>query len=143
MINFKIFLQLGKCQKFLSQNEDEVEVSNILQRAIQALSERPVLFRYTLDEYATARRSTTVRGFIDALTRGSRDQAQPRPIELHSHDPLRYVGDMAAWLHQCAATEVKFGSSQTIKYIKFSQFFQIFSSIFSNLTTLIYSHFGA
>ena len=26
-------------------------------------------------------------------------------IELHSHDPLRYVGDMAAWLHQCAATE--------------------------------------
>lgn len=90
--------------------QDEVEVSNILQRAIQALAERPVLFRYTLDEYATARRSTTVRGFIDALTRGSRDQGQPRPIELHSHDPLRYVGDMAAWLHQCAATEVNFDS---------------------------------
>ena len=90
--------------------QDEVEVSNILQRAIQALAERPVLFRYTLDEYATARRSTTVRGFIDALTRGSRDQGQPRPIELHSHDPLRYVGDMAAWLHQCAATEVNLDS---------------------------------
>ena len=29
----------------------------------------------------------------------------PRPIELHSHDPLRYVGDMLAWLHQAAATE--------------------------------------
>lgn len=92
-------------QQTRSLTQDEVEVGTVLQRAMQALSERPVLFRYTLDEYATARRSTTVRGFIDALTRGSRDQSQPRPIELHSHDPLRYVGDMAAWLHQCAATE--------------------------------------
>ena len=29
----------------------------------------------------------------------------PRPIELHSHDPLRYVGDMLAWLHQAIASE--------------------------------------
>ncbi|KAL5013576.1 hypothetical protein ScPMuIL_007846 [Solemya velum] len=29
----------------------------------------------------------------------------PRPIELHSHDPLRYVGDMLAWLHQAVASE--------------------------------------
>ena len=67
-------------QQTRSLTQDEVEVGNVLQRAMQALAERPVLFRYTLDEYATARRSTTVRGFIDALTRGSRDQSQPRPI---------------------------------------------------------------
>ncbi|CBY34103.1 unnamed protein product [Oikopleura dioica] len=88
-----------------SLTSEEIEVSSTLQRAMKALSDRAVLFRYTLDEYANARKSTTVRGFIEALTRGSRDQAQPRPIELHSHDPLRYVGDMAAWIHQCAATE--------------------------------------
>ncbi|RMX56873.1 hypothetical protein pdam_00006294 [Pocillopora damicornis] len=29
----------------------------------------------------------------------------PRPIELHSHDPVRYVGDMLAWLHQAIASE--------------------------------------
>jgi hypothetical protein len=29
----------------------------------------------------------------------------PRPIELHSHDPLRYSGDILAWLHQAAASE--------------------------------------
>ncbi len=29
----------------------------------------------------------------------------PRPIELHSHDPLRYVGDKLAWLHQACASE--------------------------------------
>lgn len=45
--------------------------------------------RYTLDEFGTARRSTVVRGFIDALTRGG-PGGTPRPIEMHSHDPLRY-----------------------------------------------------
>jgi hypothetical protein len=28
-----------------------------------------------------------------------------RPIEVHSHDPLRYLGDMLAWVHQSIATE--------------------------------------
>jgi conserved oligomeric Golgi complex subunit 6 len=45
-----------------------------------------------------------VRCFIDALTRGG-PGGMPRPIELHSHDPLRYLGDMLAWLHQAAASE--------------------------------------
>uniref|UniRef100_A0A8C0QSD2 Conserved oligomeric Golgi complex subunit 6 n=1 Tax=Chelonoidis abingdonii TaxID=106734 RepID=A0A8C0QSD2_CHEAB len=59
---------------------------------------------YTLDEFGTARRSAVVRGFIDALTRGG-PGSTPRPIEMHSHDPLRYVGDMLAWLHQATASE--------------------------------------
>jgi len=29
----------------------------------------------------------------------------PRPIEVHAHDPLRYVGDMLGWLHQALASE--------------------------------------
>lgn len=34
-----------------------------------------------------------VRGFIDALTRGGPGgTGAPRPIEMHSHDPLRYGG---------------------------------------------------
>ena len=45
-----------------------------------------------------------MRSFIDALTRGG-PGGTPRPIELHSHDPLRYVGDMLAWLHQASASE--------------------------------------
>uniref|UniRef100_A0A671MLW4 Conserved oligomeric Golgi complex subunit 6 n=1 Tax=Sinocyclocheilus anshuiensis TaxID=1608454 RepID=A0A671MLW4_9TELE len=60
--------------------------------------------RYTLDEFGTARRSAVVRGFIDALTRGG-PGGTPRPIEMHSHDPMRYVGDMLAWLHQATASE--------------------------------------
>ena len=29
----------------------------------------------------------------------------PRPIEMHAHDPMRYVGDMLAWIHQAVASE--------------------------------------
>ncbi|XP_060599820.1 conserved oligomeric Golgi complex subunit 6-like isoform X2 [Ruditapes philippinarum] len=96
-----------------SQNEcrmltgEAPDISPILCQALLALQDRPVLFRYTLDEYGTARRTAVVRGLIDALTRGG-PGGTPRPIELHSHDPLRYVGDMLAWLHQATASEKEY-----------------------------------
>ncbi|XP_068689708.1 conserved oligomeric Golgi complex subunit 6-like isoform X3 [Montipora capricornis] len=83
---------------------DLPDLSGMLSRAMAALEDRPVLFKYTLDEYGTARRTAVVRCFIDALTRGG-PGGTPRPIELHSHDPVRYVGDMLAWLHQAIASE--------------------------------------
>ncbi|KAJ8030190.1 Conserved oligomeric Golgi complex subunit 6 [Holothuria leucospilota] len=91
----------GECRSLTS---DTVDVTSIHCRAMEALQDRPVLFRYVLDEFGTARRTAVVRGFIDALTRGG-PGGTPRPIELHSHDPLRYVGDMLAWLHQASASE--------------------------------------
>ncbi|KAL0615317.1 Conserved oligomeric Golgi complex subunit 6, partial [Plecturocebus cupreus] len=119
--------------------QESCDISAVLTQAMEALQERPVLYklglalwlrleysgavtadcslnltgsswsqtpglRYTLDEFGIARRSTVVRGFIDALTRGG-PGGTPRPIEMHSHDPLRYVGDMLAWLHQATASE--------------------------------------
>ncbi|KAG1712187.1 Conserved oligomeric Golgi complex subunit 6 [Nymphon striatum] len=86
------------------QNLESTEVSQILCLAMKSLKDRPVLFKYTLDEFGTARRAAVVRAFIDALTRGG-PGGIPRPIELHSHDPIRYVGDMLAWLHQSSASE--------------------------------------
>ncbi|KAM4700591.1 conserved oligomeric Golgi complex subunit 6 [Discoglossus pictus] len=84
--------------------QESCDISPILSQAMDALQDRPVLYKYTLDEFGTARRSAVVRGFIDALTRGGLG-GTPRPIEMHSHDPLRYVGDMLAWLHQATASE--------------------------------------
>ena len=57
------------------------------------------IIRYVLDEYCAARRQLLVRSFVDALTVGG-PGGTPRPIELHAHDPSRYIGDMLAWLHQ-------------------------------------------
>ena len=37
--------------------------------------------------------------FIGALTRGGAG-GMPRPIEMHAHDPRRFIGDMLAWVHQ-------------------------------------------
>lgn len=48
-----------------------------------------------------------MNGFMDALTRGG-PGGLPRPIELHAHDPMRYVGDMLAWVHQAIAAEREF-----------------------------------
>ncbi|MCO5598412.1 hypothetical protein L7F22_052507 [Adiantum nelumboides] len=55
-------------------------------------------------EVANTRHNALFRRFISALTRGG-PGGMPRPIEVHAHDPLRYVGDMLGWLHQAVASE--------------------------------------
>jgi conserved oligomeric Golgi complex subunit 6 len=60
--------------------------------------------RHCQDCVASTRRSVLVRRFIAALTKGG-PNGFPRPIEVHAHDPLRYLGDMLAWVHQALATE--------------------------------------
>jgi conserved oligomeric Golgi complex subunit 6 len=53
------------------------------------------------------RQATLLSSFTTALTRGG-PGGLPRPIELHAHDPLRYIGDMLAWVHQAIAAEREF-----------------------------------
>jgi conserved oligomeric Golgi complex subunit 6 len=60
-----------------------------------------------LSDLAAVRQTTLLTSFITALTRGG-PSGLPRPIELHAHDPIRYVGDMLAWVHQAMATEREF-----------------------------------
>ncbi|GMH10993.1 hypothetical protein Nepgr_012834 [Nepenthes gracilis] len=83
---------------------DNPEVSELLKTAVRCLRERPVLFKYCAEELANMRHNALFRRFISALTRGG-PGGLPRPIEMHAHDPLRYVGDMLAWLHQALASE--------------------------------------
>ncbi|XP_059663088.1 conserved oligomeric Golgi complex subunit 6 [Cornus florida] len=83
---------------------DNPEVSELLKTAVRCLKERPVLFKYCAEEVANMRHNTLFRRFISALTRGG-PGGLPRPIEVHAHDPLRYVGDMLGWLHQALASE--------------------------------------
>ncbi|KAG6519402.1 hypothetical protein ZIOFF_022895 [Zingiber officinale] len=92
----------AECKK-LGDN-DNPEVSNLLKMAVCCLKERPVLFKYCAEEIANMRHHALFRRFISALTRGG-PGTLPRPIEVHAHDPLRYVGDMLGWLHQALASE--------------------------------------
>ncbi|KXZ42797.1 hypothetical protein GPECTOR_117g362 [Gonium pectorale] len=86
---------------------DAPEVEPALQAAVAALRERPVLFKYCAEEVATARHNSLFQRFITALTRGG-PGGVPRPIEIHAHDPQRYVNDMLAWVHQALASEREF-----------------------------------
>uniref|UniRef100_A0A1I7XUJ7 Conserved oligomeric Golgi complex subunit 6 n=1 Tax=Heterorhabditis bacteriophora TaxID=37862 RepID=A0A1I7XUJ7_HETBA len=55
------------------------------------------------DEFCTARKNKILRLYIDALTKGAHGSG--KPIELMSHDPLRYVGDMLAWMYEAIEGE--------------------------------------
>nr|BAJ86141.1 predicted protein [Hordeum vulgare subsp. vulgare] len=91
-----------ECKKL--GDTDNPEVSELLKKAVRCLKERPVLFKYCAEEVANMRHHALFRRFISALTRGG-PGGLPRPIEVHAHDPLRYVGDMRGWLHQALASE--------------------------------------
>ncbi len=74
--------------------------------------------RYVLDEYANARRQIVAEAFLNALTvgwgmGGATLSPSNKPIELQSHDPTRYTGDMLAWLHQTSASEKEYIRSLT------------------------------
>ncbi|KAH7687077.1 Conserved oligomeric Golgi complex subunit 6 protein [Dioscorea alata] len=92
----------GECKKL--GDSDNPEVDDLLKTAVRCLKERPVLFKYCAEEVANMRHHALFRRFISALTRGG-PGGLPRPIEVHAHDPLRYVGDMLGWLHQALASE--------------------------------------
>ncbi|KAI9260785.1 oligomeric Golgi complex subunit 6 [Sporodiniella umbellata] len=83
---------------------DSIDVSILMTKSLRALMYRPVLFQTILDELASARHEAVAHAFLNALTRGG-PGGTPRPIELQAPDPLRYVGDMLAWIHQACAGE--------------------------------------
>ncbi|CAG9810797.1 unnamed protein product [Chironomus riparius] len=78
------------------------ELTNLIIMAMSKLQDRPVLFKYVIDEFSTNRRSVLVKVFIEALTIGEHGN---KPIEFHVHDSKRYIADIFAWLHQAIHNE--------------------------------------
>lgn len=87
--------------------ESQIDVSKSLKTAVNRLSARPALLKEALSILASTRQNAILTAFLDALTRGG-PNGLPRPIEIHAHDPTRYVGDMLAWVHQMTASEHEF-----------------------------------
>lgn len=89
-------------------------ISPLFRDAIEALKSKPVLLGYCVDEITTTRNKVIVKTFLSALSQHkssitTEDSRSPvsgnKPIEIHAHDPIRYVGDMLAWIHQSLANE--------------------------------------
>ncbi|ODN77170.1 hypothetical protein L202_05695 [Cryptococcus amylolentus CBS 6039] len=87
--------------------ETHLEVSPIMRKAIVRLRDRPSLLNDALQTLTSTRHASLLQQFLTALTIGG-PGGLPRPIELHAHDPQRYVGDMLAWVHQTTASEGEF-----------------------------------
>ncbi|KAG5666792.1 hypothetical protein PVAND_014802 [Polypedilum vanderplanki] len=86
------------CRNFDVSNE----MTSLIVTAMARLQDRPVLFKYVIDEFSTNRRSVLVKQFIEALTIGEHGN---KPIEFHVHDSKRYIADIFAWLHQAIHNE--------------------------------------
>ncbi|KIK63403.1 hypothetical protein GYMLUDRAFT_197030 [Collybiopsis luxurians FD-317 M1] len=93
------FRQIGR--------DSQLEVSTTMREAVRRLRKRPELLNESLASLSLTRQTTLTSSFLTALTRGG-PSGLPRPIELHAHDPLRYIGDMLAWVHQAIAAEREF-----------------------------------
>ncbi|KAI0720424.1 oligomeric complex COG6 [Fomitopsis betulina] len=96
------------CFEFRQMGRDTtLEVEPSMREAVRRLRERPELVTEALTYLSQTRQATLLTAFTNALTRGG-PGGLPRPIEMHAHDPLRYVGDMLAWVHQAIAAEREF-----------------------------------
>jgi hypothetical protein len=92
------------------EGSDFVDSDDVaLQMAVKYLREVPVYFTQCQDLIIRSRRTLLVQRFILALTQGgSGGHMSSRAIEMHSHDSVRYVGDMLSWMHQTMASEKEF-----------------------------------
>ena len=95
-------------REFKTLNLENPQISSSIRRSLRVLAERPTLFERCLDFFAEAREHVLSDAFYSALTgssRGHEQDSMTKPIEFQAHDPLRYVGDMLAWIHSAAVSE--------------------------------------
>jgi hypothetical protein len=88
-----------------SLGTDEMFSMKMLVDAFDVLKQRPGYLTHCLDELAVHRRLALVSNFLSALTTGAGQFGAAKPIELNAHDPVRYISDMLAWIHQSLAGE--------------------------------------
>lgn len=89
-------------REFKGLDLEDPHISGSIRRALRVLSERPTLFQNCLDFFAEARETTLAEAFHEALTSSA---GAAKAIEFSTHEPLRYVGDMLAWVHSAAVSE--------------------------------------
>ncbi|GAM21657.1 hypothetical protein SAMD00019534_048320, partial [Acytostelium subglobosum LB1] len=107
-INTQFLDQFTLLNNVISQaiqtEQPEMPSGALLPQSLSALQERPLLLTFCLEEIGEYRCKCLTSSFITALTMGGHN-GTPRPIEINAHDPLRFLGDMLAWIHQTLASE--------------------------------------
>lgn len=95
-------------REFKTLNLENPQMNPSVRHALRVLTEKPALFQNCLDFFAEARERVLTDSFYTALTGTSMTGVPDRsakPIDMTAHDPLRYVGDMLAWIHSASVSE--------------------------------------
>ncbi|KAI8670763.1 Conserved oligomeric Golgi complex subunit 6 [Fusarium keratoplasticum] len=95
-------------REFRTLNLENPQMNSSIRRALRVLAERPSLFQNCLDFFSEARERILSDSFYVALTGSSpsgTEDPSVKPIDMTAHDPLRYVGDMLAWIHSATVSE--------------------------------------
>lgn len=96
-------------KEFRMLDLEDPHMSTSIRRALRVIAERPSLFQGCLDFFAEAREHTLSEAFHSALTAtaGGAEvrKGSMKPIEFSTHDLLRYIGDMLAWIHSATVSE--------------------------------------
>lgn len=95
-------------REFKTLDLENPQISSSIRRSLRVLAQRPTLFQNCLDFFAESREHTLSDAFYSALTGSSSGPewtSSTKPIEFNTHDPLRYVGDMFAWVHSATVSE--------------------------------------
>ena len=92
-------------REFRHLNLENPQMNSSIRRALRVLAERPSLFQNCLDFFAEARERIVSDSFQAALTGSGSEDQSAKPIDLTAHDPLRYIGDMLAWIHSATVSE--------------------------------------
>lgn len=95
-------------REFKTLNLENPQMNPSVRHALRVLTERPTLFQNCLNFFADARERILTDSFYTALTGTSMTGVPDRstkPIDMTAHDPLRYVGDMLAWIHSATVSE--------------------------------------
>lgn len=102
----KLYVWIQK--EFRSLNLEDPRISSSIRQALRVLAERPSLFHSCLDFFAEARDyilSEALHYALSDAVSGAGGDRSVKPIEFSAHDPMRYVGDMLAWVHSTAVSE--------------------------------------
>ncbi|KAF3918974.1 hypothetical protein ABW20_dc0108809 [Dactylellina cionopaga] len=99
----RVYLWLQRELKILSF---ETPIGNHrVRKALDVLTSRPALLQSCIDTLAESRQRTLNESLSTALTGGTPTDA--KPIDIMAHDPIRYIGDMLAWLHSALVSELE------------------------------------
>lgn len=75
---------------------DDPKFRRQISQSLSVLSERPTQFEIALKSLSESRQRNLTTNFVNALTT---DTLHEKALDFYAFDPLRYIGDILAWIH--------------------------------------------